>query len=200
MRNKANWAPRTETVAGRRDRKPCCRRSELCETKPIVRQRHDGQVLFGKRVMTHLAQKRFRQNKANFPECPEMVADRRSRKGALRSRSCETKPISAPVCRSGDRRSQGDGNAKQSQFPLKTLKGKELWLAGSGQLAVLGSPVGKLKVSRTSSGGGSPCTAGERHAQLGSCREALSAHKGKGHGICVQGAKTGWAAQEGIRL
>ena len=52
--------------AGRQDRNRCRRWGRVCETNPIAPEWRDGQVLYGKRVMTNLARQRLRKNKASL--------------------------------------------------------------------------------------------------------------------------------------
>jgi len=56
---------------GRQGRPSRRRRAKACETKPIPPERHEGQVLWGKRVMVNWSHKRLWRNKANFS-----IADR----------------------------------------------------------------------------------------------------------------------------
>jgi hypothetical protein len=104
---------------GRQGRPSRRRWAKACETKPIPPERHEGQVLWGKRVMVNWSHKRLWRNKANFsiadrgqtsggtpalwPAASDLRANRAKRTQFRRSarapadEMCKTKPIWGPA-------------------------------------------------------------------------------------------------------
>jgi hypothetical protein len=102
---------------GRQGRPSRRRWAKACETKPIPPERHEGQVLWGKRVMVNWSHKRLWRNKANFS-----IADRGQTSGgtpALRPAASDPRANRAKRTQFGGRNVRNEPNFPIADFGLR---------------------------------------------------------------------------------